>query len=104
MIRDIEKYKNKAKQLRKDILYMTTKANAGHVTSSFSCTELFVALYYGGLLKYDVNNPKWESRDYFIYSKGHASPIIYCILADLGFFPKEELNFFRRLVVSLAFS
>jgi transketolase len=96
MIRDIAKYKEKAKQLRKDILYMTTKANAGHVTSSFSCTELFVALYYGGLLKFDVNNPKWEGRDYFIYSKGHASPILYCVLADLGFFPKEELNFFAQ--------
>jgi transketolase len=74
---EIEKYKNKAKQLRKDILNMTTKANAGHVTSSFSCTELFVALYYGGLLKYDANNPKLEGGNFFIYSKGHASPIIY---------------------------
>jgi transketolase len=96
MTAEIENYKSKAKQLRKDILRMTTKANAGHVTSSFSCTELFVALYYGGLLKYDAKNPKWEDRDYFIYSKGHASPIIYCVLADLGFFPKEELNLFAQ--------
>jgi transketolase len=96
LMAEIEKYKNIAKQLRKDILNMTTKANTGHVTSSFSCTELFVALYYGGLLKYDVNNPEWEGRDYFIYSKGHASPIIYCILADLGFFPKEELDLFAQ--------
>jgi transketolase len=96
MARDIEKYKEKAKQLRKDILYMTTKANAGHVTSSFSCTELLVALYYGGILKYNPENPGWSDRDFFIYSKGHASPILYCILADLGYFPKSDLDFFAQ--------
>jgi transketolase len=96
MLRDIGKYKDKAKQLRKDILYMTTKANAGHVTSSFSCTELFVALYYGGILKHNPGDPNWDDRDFFIYSKGHASPIFYCILADLGYFPKEELDLFAQ--------
>jgi transketolase len=87
---------DKAKQLRKDILRITTRAGTGHVTSSFSCVELFVALYYGGLLRYDASNPDWPGRDYFIYSKGHASPILYCLLADLGFFPKADLELFGQ--------
>ncbi|HOK57141.1 MAG TPA: transketolase, partial [bacterium] len=80
-------YEKKAKDLRKLVLDMCVKAGTGHVTSSFSCIEILVALYYGGILKYKVDNPKWEKRDRFILSKGQASPILYVILADLGFFP-----------------
>jgi len=91
---NIEFLEKKAMQLREDILRMTTKAGIGHVTSSFSCIELMTALYYGGLMKFDSSNATWEKRDYFIFSKGHANPILYCILADLGFFPREKLNLF----------
>lgn len=82
-----KKYEKKANYLRKLVLDMCVKAGTGHVTSSFSCVEILVALYYGGILKYKVANPKWEERDRFILSKGQASPILYVILADLGFFP-----------------
>ncbi len=88
------KLEQKANYIRNSILDMCVKAASGHVTSSFSCTELLVALYYGGLLRYDPANPEWEGRDRFILSKGHASPLLYAVLADLGFFPKNELDKF----------
>ena len=93
-MRDIERLKSIAMQVREDVLVMTTRAGIGHVTSSFSCMELMVALYYGDIINYDANNHCWEGRDYFIFSKGHANPVLYCILADLGFFPKSDLDLF----------
>ena len=82
----------KAKWVRQQILEMCVSAEGVHVASSLSCVEILVALYYGGILKFDPTNPKWEGRDYFIMSKGHGVIALYPILADLGFFPKEELS------------
>lgn len=84
----------KANQIRNQILDMCVKAGTGHVTSSFSCTEILVSLYYGGILKYDSKKPDWDKRDRFILSKGQASVILYPILADVGYFPIKELNNF----------
>jgi transketolase len=81
----------KANYIRNLVLDTCVKAGTGHVTSSFSCIEILVALYYGGILRYDAANPAWEGRDRFILSKGHASPLLYSVLADVGFFPKSEL-------------
>ena len=68
------------------------RAPETRVASSMSCIEAFVALYYGGILKFDPAFPSWNGRDRFIISKGHGSISMYPILADLGFFPKEELE------------
>ena len=86
----------KAMELRESVLRITTKAGTGHVTSSFSAMELLVALYYTDLLRVSPETRLSPDRDYFIYSKGHASPGIYCILADLGFFPKDDLKLFAQ--------
>lgn len=94
ILRNVARLEQKANYIRNLILDMCVKAGTGHVTSSFSCTELLVALYYGGILRYNVSNPKWAGRDRFILSKGQASPLLYAILADLGFFPKRELGKF----------
>ena len=75
---------------------MCVRAGTGHVTSSFSCTEILVSLYYGGILKYDPLNPAWEKRDRLVLSKGQASVILYPILADLGFFSEKELERFNQ--------
>lgn len=91
---NITELKQKANYIRNLILDMCVRAGTGHVTSSFSAVEILVALYYGGILRYHPKNPKWEERDRFILSKGQASPLIYAILADLGFFPKGELDRF----------
>ncbi len=93
-IAELEKLEKKSNYIRRQVLDMCIKAGTGHVTSSFSCAEIFVALYYGGILRYDPTNPKWEGRDRFILSKGQASPILYAVLADVGFFPESELGRF----------
>jgi transketolase len=61
-----------------------------------SSIDILVALYYGNILKFLPENPEWKERDRFILSKGQASPALYAILADLGFFPKKDLEKFAQ--------
>jgi transketolase len=61
------------------------------LASSLSSIEIFVALYYGGIIRFDSDNPLNEARDRCIISKGHGSICMYPILADLGFFSADEL-------------
>lgn len=75
---------------------MAMKAGKAHLGGSLSCTEILVALYYGGILRLDPQNPGWEGRDRFILSKGHANNTLYVLLADLGFFPASELSNFLQ--------
>jgi len=86
----------KAHWLRNKVLEMTVAAGAGHIASSFSCAEILVALYYGGVLRVDPENTKWEERDRFILSKGQAAVALYAVLADRGFFPVDELLTFTQ--------
>lgn len=88
--------KEKAGYIRRQVLDMCVSAGTGHVTSSFSCVEILVSLYHGGILRYDPSHPKWEDRDRFILSKGQASPVLYAVLGNLGFFPEKELRKFCR--------
>jgi len=90
----MEDLDNKARWLRREVLEMCGRAGTGHVSSAFSCIEIVVALYYGGILRFDPENPDWDERDRFIISKGHSGIAVYPILADLGFFAKEELERF----------
>jgi transketolase len=86
---------SKALDIRREILTMVHRANSGHVGGSLGATDLLVALYYH-LMEHDPENPRWEKRDRFILSKGHCTPVIYAVLADCGYFPKEDLKTFRR--------
>ena len=76
---------------------MTTHANSGHPSSSMSCIYIMVALYCGGFIRHDPKRPDWPDRDRFILSKGHASPALYAILAERGFFPHADLKTLRRV-------
>lgn len=87
----------RAKEIRKDILRMTTEAGSGHPSSSMSAAEFVTALYFGGFLRYDVKNPHWPDRDRFILSKGHAAPVLYAAMAEAGYFPKDEIMTLRKL-------
>lgn len=87
----------RAREIRKDIVRMTTEAGSGHPSSSLSATEVVTALYFGGFLKYDPAKPHWPDRDRFILSKGHAAPVLYAALAEAGFFPKEQIMTLRKL-------
>jgi transketolase len=62
-----------------------------------SAVEIGVALYFGGFLRHDPQNPAWPQRDRFILSKGHAAPLLYALLAEAGYFPKEQLQTLRKL-------
>jgi len=66
----------------------------GHTGGSLSSVDILVVLYYR-IMKINPLNPKWQDRDRFILSKGHSVEGYYAILADLGFFPKEELQNYR---------
>lgn len=93
---DIIYLKDKSKIIRRQTFDMVINANKGHLGGSLSCVEILVTLYYGDILEFDLKNPKWENRDIFIMSKGHANNSLYVILADLGFFPVSELNNFSK--------
>ena len=86
-----------AKELRLDILDMTTKARSGHPSSSFSAVEILTALFFGGILNYRPDDPWWPARDRFIMSKGHAAPLLYAVLARAGYFDKQLLGQLRQL-------
>jgi transketolase len=87
----------RAKTIRREIITSTTIAGSGHPTSSLSGVEIAVALYFGGLMRYDPKNPRWPQRDRFILSKGHAAPLLYALLAEAGYFPREQLSTLRKL-------
>ncbi|MCI0721922.1 MAG: transketolase [Acidobacteria bacterium] len=91
----IQFLRNKAFEVRREILEMVYRANSGHVGGSLGAADLVVTLYYH-IMRHDPKNPKWPERDRFILSKGHCTPVIYAVLADCGYFPKEDLNHFRR--------
>src|SRR5262249_25605138 len=87
----------RAKAVRRHIITSTTKAQSGHPTSSLSGVEIAVALYFGGVMRYDPLNPGWRERDRFILSKGHAAPLLYAVLAEAGYFSKELLPTLRQI-------
>ncbi|MBT3360314.1 MAG: transketolase [Rhodospirillales bacterium] len=91
LISDLEK---KAAEVRLTALETALKAGKGHVPPAFSWTEIAVALYYGGVLRFRPDQPDWPDRDRFILSKGHACLTLYAVLADCGFFDASELEKF----------
>ncbi len=75
---------------------MIGQAKSGHPGGSLSATEIVTYLYFEEL-RIDPTNPKWDDRDRFILSKGHAAPVLYAALARRGFFPTEELSTLRKI-------
>lgn len=92
----IKKLKAKAKLIRRHIIEMTYRAGSGHPGGSLSATDIITALYFK-ILNHNPKNPKWNDRDRFVLSKGHACPALYAALAEAGYFPVEELFTLRKL-------
>lgn len=92
----IKYLQKKAIERRMDLLIMIHEAKGGHTGGSLSSVDILTVLYYK-VMRIDPKNPKWEDRDRFVLSKGHSVEGYYTILADLGFFPKEELKTLRWL-------
>ncbi|MCI0537079.1 MAG: transketolase [Verrucomicrobiales bacterium] len=92
---DFDFLQRKAREIRREIITMVYRASSGHIGGSLSAADLLVALYYH-LMRHDPKNPRWPDRDRFVMSKGHCTPVIYAVLADSGYFPKDALATFRR--------
>mgnify|MGYP005861965607 CR=1 FL=1 len=96
IIHNIEELQKKAIQIRRDLVQMIYNSGGGHIGGSLSSVDILVSLYYY-IMRINPKDPKWDERDRFVLSKGHSVEGYYAILADLGFFLKEELQNYRKL-------
>ena len=93
---DIQPLLEKSHWLRRELFQMVTATKKGHIPSCYSSTELLVALFYGGVLRYRKGQPSDPDRDRIIVSKGHAAMALYPILADIGYVSTQELAQFTK--------
>lgn len=80
----------KSETLRLRLLQLIHKGKTGHTGGDLSVLNLLTVLYYR-ILRVEPSQPKMPCRDRFVLSKGHCAEALYCVLADKGFFPEEEL-------------
>lgn len=93
---ELQNLQEKANNIRKNIIEVVYNAASGHPGGSLSIADILSVLYFKEL-NIDVNNPKDENRDRVVLSKGHCAPALYSVLAEKGFFPKEDLKTVRKL-------
>ena len=89
-------YRGLARQLRVDSIRCSTPAGSGHPTSSLSAADL-IAVLLAGHLRYDFGHPDEPANDHLIFSKGHASPLVYAMFKAAGAINDDELMTFRKL-------
>ncbi len=80
-----------AARIRRRALHMTSRGGSSHIGSVFSMTDI-LAVLYGKIAKFDPTEPRHPNRDRIILSKGHAGAGVYAVLAEMGFFPFENLD------------
>ncbi len=95
-ITDFKLLRRKANEMRISVIEMLDKAGSGHVGGALGMADIFTYVYYN-FANIDPSNPKWEDRDRILLSNGHICPILYAILADLGYFDNAELNRLRQV-------
>lgn len=93
MLKELE---GRARNLRKHILRMIFNAQSGHPGGSLSAIDVMTALYFN-VMNHRPAEPKWEDRDRFVLSKGHAAPALYACLAEAGYFPIDWLCTLRQI-------
>lgn len=93
---DVNELENIAKKVRISIIKEVYYGKSGHPGGALSCADILTALYFNQM-NINPKNPKAEGRDRFVLSKGHASPALYAVLAERGYFDKEELTSFRNI-------
>ncbi len=84
------------RKFRQDLIRLLHAIQTGHPGGSLSATEILTTLYFEKL-NIDAKRPQDPDRDRFILGKGHAAPMLYLVLAEKGFFPREELATLRQL-------
>src|SRR5699024_9629477 len=87
---DLEQVPELAAQLRVDSIRSSTSAGSGHPTSSLSAADLLATLM-SRHLRYDWDTPDAPANDHLIFSKGHASPLLYSVYKAAGVVSDEEL-------------
>lgn len=93
---DVKQLKITACNIRKGVIEGVYHAKAGHPGGSLSSADIFTYLYFVEM-NVDPANPKDDSRDRFVLSKGHVAPGLYSTLAHKGYFPVEELKTLRQI-------
>ncbi|HEY8785119.1 MAG TPA: transketolase [Candidatus Limnocylindria bacterium] len=91
----LDLYRELARQLRVDSIRCSTAAGSGHPTSSLSAADL-IAVLLTGHLRYDFGQPDNPANDHLIFSKGHASPLVYAMFKAAGAINDDELLTFRK--------
>jgi transketolase len=91
----LDLYRSLARQLRADSIRCSTAAGSGHPTSSLSAADL-MAVLLAGHLRYDFQRPDALANDHLIFSKGHASPLVYAMFRAAGAIDDAELLTFRK--------
>lgn len=79
-------------ELRKKIFITGYRGGMAHLASCYSCLEMIYALYMKDILRYNKGNAKWEDRDRFILSKGHAGLALYSVLLTAGLITEETFS------------
>ena len=92
----LDLYRDLARQLRADSIRSSSAAGSGHPTSSLSAADL-MAVLLAGHLRYDWSKPKDPANDHLIFSKGHASPLVYAMFRAAGVIDDAELLTFRKM-------
>ncbi|RKZ32486.1 transketolase [bacterium] len=92
----IKDLKNLARRIRFDIIKMTYMAGSGHPGGSLSIADILTVLYFKHL-RHKPDQPNWVDRDRVILSKGHACPALYALLAESGYYPRDEMWTLRKL-------
>lgn len=95
-IENLDELREICRQVRIDIIRMLTEAGSGHPGGSLSAVEIIVTLF-NLKMRHDPKRPDWAQRDRFVLSKGHGVPCLYAVLAQQGYFPREELLTLRKL-------
>ena len=85
-----------ANNVRKNALTAVYNAASGHPGGSLSIADVLTLLYFE-VMNVDPKNPKMENRDRLVLSKGHTAPALYGVLAERGYFPKEDMKTFRHI-------
>lgn len=95
-ITDIKELEEIARRVRVGIIEGVYNAKSGHPGGSLSIADILTVLYFNQM-NIDENEPKSKSRDRLVLSKGHVAPALYSVLAEKGYFSKDELKKLRKV-------
>jgi transketolase len=92
----VKQLEHKAMQVREDIIRMLEEAGSGHSAGPLDLAEIVTTLYFD-IMNIRPTQPNWGDRDYFFLSNGHTVPVQYAVMAERGYFDKDELMTLRKL-------